>query len=224
MCESFAIMVGEKLNREEWEVCYHHTGHHGAAVVRKFGSLQASYLVDSSLRSVYEIPATGSSLWGTRHQFYTHQTLPSLPHNTSPIIYARNDVIFYIPKGHTKPTLLVPRTRRHLVDCSIDAIPHDRNVILLLRDQVATTNHFVVLISFNMQSRTMVFCGRNMNETVVLASANGQLRWDGFSYAQEILYSFHQQYPRQLSAGLLRRFARIVLTRMQTDGLIFYIS
>ena len=57
-CGPFAIMVGEKLNEEEWEVCYYHTGHHGAAVVQKLGSLQASYLVDSSLQSMYEIPTT----------------------------------------------------------------------------------------------------------------------------------------------------------------------
>ena len=167
-CGPFAIMVGEKLSGEEWQVCYHHTGHHGAAVVRRLGCSWASYLVDSSLRSVYEIPATGSSLWGTRHRFYTHQTLPSLLHDTSLIIYVKNDVIFYIPKGHTEPTPLIPRTRRHLVDCSIDAIPRDRNVILLLRDRVAATNRFVVLISFDMQSRTMVFRGHNINETIAL--------------------------------------------------------
>jgi hypothetical protein len=202
-CEPFAIMVGEKLNREEWEVRYYHTGRHGAAVVRKLGSSQARYLVDSSLRSVYEIPAAGSSLWGTDHRFYTHQSLPPLPHKASPIIYTRNNDILYIPKQYTEPTLLVPRTRRQLVNCSIDAIPRDRNVILLLRDRIAATNRFIVLVSFDMQSRTMAFRGRNINETVVLASANGQPKWDAFSQAQKFLYYYHRRYPRQLSAGLL---------------------
>jgi hypothetical protein len=48
-CRPFAIMVGEKLNRKEWEVCYYHTGCHSAAVVKKLGSSQVRYLVDSSL-------------------------------------------------------------------------------------------------------------------------------------------------------------------------------
>ena len=81
-CGPFAIMVGEKLSGEEWEVCYHHTEFHGAAVVRKFGSSRASYLIDSSLRSCTKFPpldpffgALGTSSTPTkpfRHYRMTH--------------------------------------------------------------------------------------------------------------------------------------------------------
>jgi hypothetical protein len=68
-CGPFAIIAAEKLNRDEWDIDYLHTGHHGATVVQKFTQPYITYLIDSSLQAVYKLPSTGY-LWSSGNHIF----------------------------------------------------------------------------------------------------------------------------------------------------------
>jgi hypothetical protein len=83
----FAIIAGEKLDSNEWRSCYLHTGERGGMVVWRVQLPTRRYMIDSSLRSAYEIPLSGF-LWSPGHHIYSTYPFPpqSLCHS-SPILH-----------------------------------------------------------------------------------------------------------------------------------------
>jgi hypothetical protein len=69
-CGSFAIITGEKLDCNGWSSHYVHTGGHGGMVGWTVQSPTRHYLIDSLLRSAYEIPLSGF-LWSPGHHIYS---------------------------------------------------------------------------------------------------------------------------------------------------------
>lgn len=218
------MVAAAKLERDKWDVDYLHTGRHSAIVVRKSTQPETLYIIDSSLQSAYEIPARGY-LWSIgNHAYATHASLPPLlPHLQSPVIFEDHGRMRYIEKGASYPLELMHTNRRRLIESPIDAISDRPNLILLLRKRANNANCFPVFIILDLKIMVVHIRGHGFPlKSYFLVDAIG--RPDVYQLARLLirLYSFHEQYPRQLSGSLYRRFTRVVLTLLQ-QGLAFKI-
>jgi hypothetical protein len=222
-CGPFAIITGEKLDHNEWRSRYLHTGGHGGMVVWRVQSPTRRYMIDSSLRSAYEIPLSGF-LWSPGHHVYSTYSFPpkSLSHS-SPILRLSTSDIHYTEKHSNVAKEFEIVARRELLCRPIDALIRDPHPVLLLRHRVGTTNRFAVSINFNMETRGVRFVGLGVNEFFPLSSGDGLINWREFASFQCLLYHYHQIYPRQLSQGLFRRFTHVVLMRLLSSGSAIYI-
>jgi hypothetical protein len=98
-CGPFAIITGEKLDSNEWRSRYLHTGGHGGMVVWRVQSPTRRYVIDSSLRSAYEIPLS-RFLWSAgRHVYSTYPDPPQSLSHSSPILRFSSSDILYTEKG-----------------------------------------------------------------------------------------------------------------------------
>lgn len=218
-CGPFAVVVGEKLNPDEWKVDYLHTGRHGAAVAYKVKSPQVLYFVDSSTRSVYCIPSS-RYLWSLgSHVYSIYSHPPSFPHVISPVVYRSLDPLYYTEKGGNNREELCPSTKQVLIKKPIDAISTDPLPVLLIRHRVGNTNGFAVHIKYDMRSATVTFFGPSINEKFVLAGLSGQPRWGHFAEFLLRLKSFKRLYPNQLSDRLFSRFVVVIYTMLQSHGM-----
>jgi hypothetical protein len=219
-CGPFAIITGEKLDHSEWRRHYLHTGRHGGMVVWKAQSPTKRYIIDSSLRTAYEIPLSGF-LWSPGHHIYSTDLVPpqSLNHSSPILHFLPSSAIHYTEKGSNvaKEFKIVPR--RELICRPIDALVRDAHPVLLIRHRVGNVNRFAVSINFNLDTRGVRFVGRAVNEFFPLTSGDGLTDWRQFALFQRLLHHYHELYPRQLSQGLFRRFTHVVLTRLLLNGL-----
>lgn len=212
------------MNEDEWGITYVHTGRHGPTIVYKLNSPHDRYVVDSSLRSAYIIPVS-SFLWSSGgHSYFIENYPPRLPYAISPVICRSADRFFYSEKNGNKMNELRPVARRDLIERPIDALSEGRlEPVLLIRHRVGNANGFLVCITYDMNSTTLVFRGRGIDEKFILAGHAGQPHWEDFAGFQERVDKFYTLYPHQLSRILFQRVTMVVLTLLQSDGMECYI-
>jgi len=150
-CGPFAIITGEKLNSAEWESRYLHTGGHGGMIVWRVQSPTRRYIIDSSLRSAYEVPLSGF-LWSPGHHVYSiYSNPPQLLRHSSPILHFSTSGIHYTEKGNNIAKEFKIVARRELVYRPIDALVQNPHPLLLIRHRLGNVNGFAVSIHFDME-------------------------------------------------------------------------
>ncbi|EDR03527.1 uncharacterized protein LACBIDRAFT_331281 [Laccaria bicolor S238N-H82] len=173
-CEPFAVITGEKLDKNEWRMQYVHTGSHGGMVVWRAQSPTRRYLIDSSLRSALEIPLLAGFLWspGHHHVYSTYLVRPQSATHSSPVLHFSDSRIYYTEKGS--------RTAKEFSIVTRHALVGNPHPVLLVRDRVRNTNRFAVFIRFDMVTRAVKFAGSGVNALFSLTSGDGP-DWEEFS-------------------------------------------